>query len=360
MKMSDINHLLPTRLRHLSLSLVAVAGMASCDSVIYDDEGDCSVHYRISFRYVKNMLGADAFGPQVTDINLQVYDQHGKLVLSKSEKRNPTEANDFLMEVDLQPGTYDLLAWCEGESLNPDATRFSISGGGEGNLTGCSASLPLSGSGSDLYSDRDITRLYHGFADDVVFPDTYGQVDIAPLYLTKDTNHITVLIQNLDGSGIDETDLSISLEADNSVIEWNNDVAGAPAFVYRPWWQQSTVISPGEDTGVAPDSRTSGLASGGEYHGLMAELTTSRLLSDREQYLTVKKTETGETLIRIPLIQYLLLVKGKYPGVKTDQDYLDAYDDFTMMFFMSDDQTWLKSRVIINGWRIVPPQDTEL
>ena len=221
MKMSDINHLLPTRLRHLSLSLVAVAGMASCDSVIYDDEGDCSVHYRISFRYVKNMLGADAFGPQVTDINLQVYDQHGKLVLSKSEKRNPTEANDFLMEVDLQPGTYDLLAWCEGESLNPDATRFSISGGGEGNLTGCSASLPLSGSGSDLYSDRDITRLYHGFADDVVFPDTYGQVDIAPLYLTKDTNHITVLIQNLDGSGIDETDLSISLEADNSVIEWN-------------------------------------------------------------------------------------------------------------------------------------------
>lgn len=354
--MSDINHQFTSRLRDLTLSLIAIGSMASCDSVIYDDEGDCSVHYRISFRYVKNMLGADAFGPQVTDINLQIYDQYGKLVLSKSEKRSPTETNDYWMEVELLPGTYDLLAWCEGESLNPDATHFNISGDSEGNLTASSARLQLSGSGSDLFSDRDITRLYHGFADDVVFPDTYGQVDISPLYLTKDTNHITVLIQNLDGSDIDKTDFSITLEADNSVIEWNNGVAGTPAFVYKPWWQQTTVISTGNSTG----SRSSGPTPDGEYHGLMAEMTTSRMLCDREQYLNVANTETGETLIRIPLIQYLLLVKGKYPNVKTDQDYLDAYDDFSLMFFLSDGGTWIKSRVIINGWRIVPPQDTEL
>lgn len=358
--MSDINHLIPSRLRNLTISLVAIGSLASCDSVIYDDEGDCSVHYRISFRYIKNMLGADAFGPQVTDINLQIYDQHGNLVLSKSEKRAPTEVNDYWMEVELLPGTYDLLAWCEGESLNPDATHFSISGDSEGSLTGSTARLPLSDTGSGLCSDKDITRLYHGFADDVLFPDTYGQVDIAPVYLTKDTNHITVLIQNLDGSDMKESELSIALEADNSVIEWNNDVSGTPAFVYRPWWQQSTVISSGKDSGSNPYSRTIELTEATGYHGILAELTTSRLLRDREQYLIVSNTETGETVIRIPLIQYLLLVKGKYPNVKTDQDYLDAYDDFTLMFFTSDDQTWLKSRVIINGWRIVPPQDTDL
>lgn len=193
-----------------------------------------------------------------------------------------------------------------------------------------------------------------------MFPDTYGQVDISPLYLTKDTNHITVLIQNLDGSDIDENDFSITLEADNSVIEWDNDVAETPKFVYKPWWQQTTVITTGDGTEDFTESRASGQTPDGEYHGLMAEMTTSRMLCDREQYLNVAKAETGETLIRIPLIQYLLLVKGKYPNVKTDQDYLDAYDDFSLMFFLSEGGTWIKSRVIINGWRIVPPQDTEL
>lgn len=357
--MSDINHLLPSRLRKLTLSLAAIGSLASCDSVIYDDEGDCSVHYRISFRYIKNMLGADAFGPQVTDINLQIYDQHGNLVLSKSEKRTPTETNDYWMEVELLPAPTTCWHGARANLLIRTPPISTSQATAEENLR-----EPPQDCGFPIRK-RPICRQGHN----TPLPRIRRRRSVSrhlrpsghiPLYLTKDTNHITVLIQNLDGSDIDENDFSITLEADNSVIEWDNDVAETPKFVYKPWWQQTTVITTGDGTEDFTESRASGQTPDGEYHGLMAEMTTSRMLCDREQYLNVAKAETGETLIRIPLIQYLLLVKGKYPNVKTDQDYLDAYDDFSLMFFLSEGGTWIKSRVIINGWRIVPPQDTEL
>lgn len=45
------------------LLVLSVGGLAlpGCDSVIYDGEGDCSVNYRVKFRYDMNLKFADAF-----------------------------------------------------------------------------------------------------------------------------------------------------------------------------------------------------------------------------------------------------------------------------------------------------------
>lgn len=301
------------------------------------------------------MLGADAFGPQVTNINLYVYDRQGTLVLHKTQSRQKTVENNYAMDVDLLPGTYHLLAWCEGESLNPDASHFVIAdGASQVQMTDIGATLPLSGAEGELYSDRDITPLYHGLETNVEFPDTFGIVASGPVFLTKDTNHITVLLQNQNSVNIDKGDFDIAIEASNSVLLWNNSAASAPAFDYKPWSVDNTEIT------TEPGDTEADRAAEATYYGVKAELTTGRLLADRKQYLRVTNRETGETIIRIPLIDYLLLVKGKYSGISSDQDFLDAYDDFTIMFFVDDDMTWIKSRVIINGWRIVPPQDTIL
>ena len=39
----------------LAAALLGCCTLSSCDSVIYDDEGDCSVVYRVAFRYDRNM-----------------------------------------------------------------------------------------------------------------------------------------------------------------------------------------------------------------------------------------------------------------------------------------------------------------
>ena len=83
-------------------------------------------------------------------------------------------------------------------------------------------------------------------------------------------------------------------------------------------------------------------------------------MAGREQYLTVTDTESGDRILRVPLVEYLLLVRSMYEQATSDQDYLDRYDDFSLVFFVGDDLTWIKQRVLINGWRIVPPQNMEL
>lgn len=57
-------NIIPAYLRkagHMLLaSIVFCCALSSCDSIIYDDEGDCSVTYRVAFRYDRNMKWADA------------------------------------------------------------------------------------------------------------------------------------------------------------------------------------------------------------------------------------------------------------------------------------------------------------
>ena len=53
------------------LAAVACASMLyACDGLIYDGEGDCTVNYRVKFRYDYNMKFADAFAREVNTVCL--------------------------------------------------------------------------------------------------------------------------------------------------------------------------------------------------------------------------------------------------------------------------------------------------
>lgn len=348
MKLPNASRFLSQGLMTIAISMTAVA-MLSCDSMIYDDEGDCSVHYRVSLRYVKNMLDADAFGSQVTEVNLAIYDKQGNMVLHKKEQRTPTTDNNYYIEVDVKPGTYDIIAWCEGKSVIQDAVSFSLAGQDYGTLLQSGASLPLQDGSDGKFSGKDINRLYHGIERDVKFIDSYGVVNIDPVYLTKDTNHLTISLQNVDGSEIDPSIISFELEGKNSELNWNNSLVGNTGFKYIPWSLVPTSTVTGTETKADPVT-----------NGVKAELTTGRIMADVEQYLTVRRTDTDETIFRIPLVEYLMLVRNEYQQATSNQDYLDRYDDFTMVFFLQDGYTWIKSRILINGWRRVPPQNGNL
>lgn len=331
-----------------SLSMV----LASCDSMIYDDQGDCSVHYRVSFRYTKNILNTDAFGSQVTQINVAIYDKNGKMVLHKTEERSLTPDNNYYMDVDILPGTYDILAWCEGKSAIPDATSFLLSGQSlQSTMTESGAQLTLSAGNGGQYSDKDINRLYYGFSRNVEFIDSYGVVNVEPVYLTKDTNHIIITLQNVDDSEIDPDNISFELSGQNSQLDWQNNLVGDEKFTYYPWSKKS-ISSTVEELSVRSDNDIP--------NGVIAELTTGRIMADVDQTLTIKRVDTGETIFSIPLVEYLLLVRSNYEQATSNQDYLDRYDDFTMVFFMQDGYNWVKSRILINGWRVVPPQNGSL
>lgn len=65
-------------IRKTSGKLLAIIACASllyaCDGLIYDGEGDCSVNYRVKFRYDYNMKFADAFAHEVNVVTLYLLD----------------------------------------------------------------------------------------------------------------------------------------------------------------------------------------------------------------------------------------------------------------------------------------------
>lgn len=343
MTLSKASHKLSKALIAGVISLMG-GTTSSCDSWFFDEQGDCSVHYEVAFTYTQNMAFADAFPRQVTSVTLFLVNKRGEVVLTKSESGAALSQPGYAMAIDTKPGIYDVIVWAEGDAAMTDHTAFTI-GHGE-YIVSLTATLPLSGTDGALYSDKDIQPLFHGMLSDVSFPDTYGQVELGPVDLTKDTKVFQILIQSIDGTPIDPADFTFSIEADNSALNYANVLTSTTPFAYHPWQVTPTVADFGAGT------RTDEIVN-----GLMAELTTGRLTTDRKPKLVLHRNSDGEDVIRIDLLRYLLMVKGEYSRRLTDQQYLDRMDSYTLMFFLDSNRNWYTAGgVYINGWRVVPPQ----
>ncbi len=335
----------------LTTTAIAVAAaFSSCDT-IFEDQGDCSVHYRVPFTYTHNILNADAFSTQVTSVTLYVFDSDGRLAFTKTESGEALAAPGYAMDVELKPGRYSMVAWCEGTPAYSPSTSFEIGGSGHpAAATDLTATLPLKGDEGGYYSDLDIAPLFYGYAAEVNCPDTYGKVTLPAINLAKDTNIINVAVENSDGTEIETDALTVHIEASNSFLDWRNDVTGDLSFSYLPW--SVTQISserPGRADNTDPVT------------GIFAEMTVGRLMVDRKPVLVVHRTEDDKDIIRLDLVRFLCMVKGHYAGGYSDQEYLDRMDRHTLTFFVDASLNWYTAAGInINGWKVVPPQDMEL
>ena len=56
--------------------------------------------------------------------------------------------------------------------------------------------------------------------------DAYGYIDLPAIDLMKDTNVIKVILENLDGSEMMKGDFSVEITADNSCMDYLNNVVG--------------------------------------------------------------------------------------------------------------------------------------
>ncbi|MDE6556463.1 MAG: FimB/Mfa2 family fimbrial subunit, partial [Duncaniella sp.] len=286
------------------------------------------------------------------ELNIGIYDRQGNMVFHKLATRELTTENSYFAEIDVKPGQYDIIAWCEGPKTVDDAVSFELSGQTVGSAkTTSGASISLISSATGVYFNQPLRPLFYGSLTDVEFPDSYGTVDLPTVSLIKDTNRILVQLQNMDGQPLDPSNVSFELEARNSKLNSLNSLSSDVRFSYRPWY-----VSP-----MFADTESRASLEDGELpSGVQAEFSTGRILAGVEQWLTVKQAQTGNVIFRIPMVQYLLMVRGYYEGKLSAQDYLDACDNYSMVFFIDENYTWLKSHIYINNWRVVPPQDENL
>ena len=316
--------------------------VSSCkDGLIFDGEGDCGIYYRIRFKYDYNIKFADAFANEVHSVALYIFDQNDTLIeeITTTDKE-ALSSGTFEIPLELEPGNYTLLAW--GGLMNEESfdmlanTQIGVT-----NLEELQVKMHRvhNDNGEATVSD-DLLPLYHGTMtlDVVETPGTYTET----MSLMKDTNSVRILLHELSGHGIDADKFIFEIKDNNGFYDWDNTLLDDEEITYEAWYQA---------TGSANmDEQASRTVTG--VNVALAELTTGRMRADASPILYIKSCETGEDLVRLPLADYALLVKGYYRQSLSDQEYLDRQDEYTLTLFL-DEGEWVSSYILINSWRVV-------
>ena len=341
------------RLMAAAATLAATAlSLTSCDNVLFDDEENCDVVYRLRFRYDMNMKFADAFPHEVKSVHLYAFSPEGELVWQTTDSGAHLAEEGYSIVLPLPAGQYTLTAWCgldNGESF----TVPEISAGGAPEELHCRLNREQD-TADGAVSKNDLHPLFHGTLD-VLLPvnDDGGEYSYT-MPLVKDTNVFRIVLQHLSGKDINADDFTFKIDDGNGWLHHDNSLRYDERITYHAWskYSGSAGVDVPEGDGGS-DTRTIT-----DVKVAVAELTTSRLTmrdwtANAKPMLVIRKASDGELVARIPVIDYALLVKGNYNREMSDQEYLDRQDEYNMTFFLDDNQHWLATTVIINSWRVV-------
>lgn len=309
---------------------VAASG---CDSLIYDDEGDCS--YRIRFVFDKHLHHSDAFAYEVNAVTLYLVDDAtGRIVWQKSESGPELKTGHYRMAIpddEIPAGEYSMIAWC-GDGVGSD---FTVADTDHYSELNCRLERRDTDDGRAA-SDKNLNRLYHGSHESVHLAPDATQRDFT-IYLTKNTNDVTLLLQNLDGTPIEEGDFTFQIIDANGTMDWDNS------------------IMPDKDIVFAPHHITYGVAEGARAQIAMpvafAEFSIPRMMADRDMRLVVLDSDR-DTTANFPLINYALMVRGANNLQYEPQDFLDRQDKFDITMLMKNDR-WQQVQLNILSWKMV-------
>ena len=321
--------LLHIRMMTVCQLLLWLAGLivTSCSGMIYDEEGDCTVTYQVKFRYDWNMKFADAFANEVKSVRLYAFDAETKEQVWQSEEMEVTTEN-FTIPMDVPAGKYQLLAWGGLKDNGSFALQDDLS---------CKLNRNR-GTDGKAYVDTDLHPLFHGTLE-CALPDEPG-VHTFTMPIKKNTNVIRVVLQHLSEQELDKNMFSFRITDTNGWMSQNNELLPDEQVTYRAWSTESG------SAGMEQRAVT-------QVNSVVAELTVARLVKGQDAVLTVVNNETHEEVLRIPLIDVALLVKGNYNREMSDQEYLDRQDEYNMTFVLDESKNWMNAYIYINSWKVV-------
>lgn len=346
----NIRALIRNVVAKVCMASVCLSALPSCDRWFYEEEGDCSVYYRLKFRYDMNLKWADAFANEVTSIHLYAFDKSGVLAWQKAEQIVPGTAENYSMLLDLPAGDYKLLAWCGLQNDGEQDESFSVPEArvGETRMEQLQCALNRQHDESGAYSNEHLYRLFHGVLD-VSLPvnDDGGSYEYI-MSLIKNTNHIRVILQHLSGVDVNKDDFIFRIDDENGLMAYDNELLEDENINYRPWDVQNVEAGIGMDGNRAVSN----------VKGLVADFTVGRLIeTHRKKMILAIDTKDGKKVARIPVMDYALMGKEyyekEYRYPMNERQFLDRLDECVMTLFLDENNNWVSSVIQILSWRVV-------
>lgn len=310
---------------------------ASC-GFVHEELPPCE-HY-LHFVYDHNMKFADAWQHEAEQISLFIFDEEGKYVKEMNISADEARNNHILL--DLQPGTYRMLAW---SSQDCNDYRCLAPAGNRAQSRIEDYSLRLSTEAQTV--DRDLVPLFYGMHT-VTIPSTATSDVRFPLM--KDTNTFRFIVQSnvsrTDGS-MPSDEFEFSITDNNALLAYDNSAVAEPLpLTYRPYYLGTGDIH--DTAGNVVQTTT------------CAELNTNRLTYGTHPRLVIRHKSTGKTWLDVDLIEYLMLMPTEGSLDKmTDrehpqQEYLDREDEYVIVFFFAQGSggNMVNLWININGWAV--------
>lgn len=327
----------------LLLLTVLAGAMASCDSVLDHEEGDCTVKYRVRFKYDYNMKFANAFANEVKTVTLYAFDTNGQLIYQKIEEGDMLKADDYGMQVDIEPGDYHLIAWA---GLNDESFAVPLLSPGTSDIeeltvkTNRVVQTRANGENENLVN-KQLAPLWHGESVQTLTRSASGKESTITIDLVKNTNTLRIVLHQMDGIEIDINKFDFAIYDDNGWMNYDNTLLKDELLTYKPYSKSS-----GTTTRATADGGTTSIAVA------VAQLSVARLIAEKNPILRITNRDTGAKVIELSLIEYIKLLRMEEHSEMSDQEYLDRQDEYSMTFFLDKDMTWLNTTIIINGWTI--------
>ncbi|MCM1022305.1 MAG: FimB/Mfa2 family fimbrial subunit [Muribaculum sp.] len=358
----------------LVMAAFAMAGLSACNGLMYDEQGDCDPHYKVKFEYRYHLQGkngkyADSFAGEVEAVTLYLVDTQGNVVWQKSESGERLAADGYMMDVDINPGEYSLVAWC-GTGVG---THFTVNDTKVASDLHCYMSRERGEDGRAQSKER-LNPLFHGRLDNQVFPEEEG-THVYTVQLMKDTNNINIMLQHLSGEPIDPSMFEFTITDRNGWLDCFNNRIDDEEVDYGSHYLQALV---GGSNNVG-NSNIDITSNGG---GLLSGHTTSRLEAtgraannipnDGDMWLTVKRvsgapdaskapmlsrsgndSQESKVVLHVPLTSYCLRFKDvSYPEM-SDQEFLDRCDTYNMVFLLDEGYRWVEMSLYIQSFKVV-------
>lgn len=314
----------------LAAALVTGA-LSSCES-IQEDTAPCPHGVSLRFVYDYNMEYANAFPRKVDCLTLLVYDDKGDHVATRTVTGPELQDESFRMSLDLDEGTYRFVAYgglaCDEHSFSMQTPPETTTLGELRVLLDADPALPVQERLHDLFWGELTLRTADEYRE--------GTVE-----MMKNTNNIRIVLQQMNGKAVNPKDFEFTITDDNTLFASDNELIpnSAGGVTYLPWCQDQA------SAGVTDNAQ--------EVVVAYAEFSTSRLMTRNRPRLLIRRAADRKTVVDIPLNNYLLLLKSQLHAQMEAQEFLDRQSEWSMVFFLSEHQTWLNAYIMINDWKVV-------
>ena len=326
------------------LAILPLAGFLSACGLVREDLPACpSPVVELRFVYDYNMEFANAFHNQVDCLSAYIFDNDGFLVaMEKVTDRALLSDEDWRMRPELPEGDYHVIAYGGMDCEQSSFSRTTLETGSR------KTDLHVQLHPACLTDDarRRLHNHYYGAAEFSVRSEEDTRATVS---MMRNTNSIQVALQHLDGSPVDCNDFTFEIADDNNDFDHENNLLATGEITYKPWNTDNRGGGDEEDTP--------------SWNAALAQFTTSRLVlptaangKQTGTSLHVRRASDGETVFRIPLLYYMLLFKHDNSGAGLDgmgdQEYLDRENSWNFVFFLDNNNFWVRTRLVINDWEV--------